>query len=313
MSESVTFKIEKNPFNATKQSAYMYKMSNVTFQRGLTILVGCNGAGKTTLLNDLKYRCGQDGIDYIDYDNLQHGGSSTLDAMINLGQGSVQDIARYWSSSEGERIHINIERLLHKIIQKTKDLKPGDNMFIFGDAIDSGSSIDHMSDVVETFKLVVEDMKNRNDLDIYFIVSANSYEMARHNKCFAVQKCEYIEFTDYEDYRTFIMKSRDLKDKRDYNYVEKISKPRGTHKKSSLEFKREKKSSGMKPKHSISIINYDPDDEESDEEDNRNKWKDIHETDPDLKNLTSTRKEVDKVYEYGDITSTGSTAGWSIV
>ena len=87
-------------------------------------------------------------------------------------------------------------------------------MWIFFDAIDSGLSVDNVVDVKEClFKTIFDDNPNT---DVYIIVSANEYELARDESCFDVYNGKYIKFKDYEDYRNFILKTRKIKDKRVY-------------------------------------------------------------------------------------------------
>ena len=45
------FKIERDCY---EDKNYLYKKGHVTFQPGLTVLVGCNGCGKTTLMKQLE-------------------------------------------------------------------------------------------------------------------------------------------------------------------------------------------------------------------------------------------------------------------
>ena len=51
-------------------------------------------------------------------------------------------------------------------------------------------------------------------LELYLVISANEYELARKESCFDVNKGKYITFKDYEDYRSFILNSRAFKENR---------------------------------------------------------------------------------------------------
>ena len=82
------------------------------------------------------------------------------------------------------------------------------------DAIDSGLSVDNVIEYKELlFKTILEDCKKRG-IEVYIIVSANEYELARGEKCFDVQNCEYVDIPDYETYRKLIINSRKYKNKR---------------------------------------------------------------------------------------------------
>ena len=50
--------------------------------------------------------------------------------------------------------------------------------------------------------------------DTVIVVSANEYEMARGENCFDVYNGKYIKFKDYEEYRQFILDSKEIKEKR---------------------------------------------------------------------------------------------------
>lgn len=81
------------------------------------------------------------------------------------------------------------------------------------DAVDSGLSVDNIVDVKEQlFKTVLE--YNYGN-EIYIVVSANEYEMARGEQCFDVYNGEYITFENYEDYRKMILESKKWKIERE--------------------------------------------------------------------------------------------------
>ena len=71
----------------------------------------------------------------------------------------------------------------------------------------------YIIEVKEMFKSMLEDT-NAMGLELYLIVSANEYELARGENCFDVNKGQYITFRDYEDYRSFILKSKAKKENR---------------------------------------------------------------------------------------------------
>lgn len=58
-------------------------------------------------------------------------------------------------------------------------------------------------------------LKNNFGKEIYILVVANEYEMARGEDCFDVRYGKYIKFKDYEDYRNFVLKSKEWKEERD--------------------------------------------------------------------------------------------------
>ena len=94
--------------------------------------------------------------------------------------------------------------------------------WILLDAIDSGLSVDNVVDVKELlFKTILEHNFGK---EIYIVVSANEYELARNEKCFDVYNGKYIKINNYEEYRDFILKSKEEKNEREDKAEEKRKK-----------------------------------------------------------------------------------------
>ena len=213
------------------------KPKEIDIQPGLTVLVGCNGAGKTTLLLNIKDHCKNNGVPCLHYDNLHDGGSYAMGNLFYAGD--YEGGADLFTSSEGEGIKINIGmksstykefvqngyvndpeyRLVRAFARYNKDdddeaeiVKSKDRVFLF-DAVDSGLSVDSVVEIRNMFDLMLEDNKDL-DRNIYIVIAANEYELARNADCFDVNAGCYVKFSDYEEYRNFIIKSRALKEKR---------------------------------------------------------------------------------------------------
>jgi hypothetical protein len=87
--------------------------------------------------------------------------------------------------------------------------EPVKERWILLDAIDSGLSVDNIVKLKEElFKTILEYNEGN---EIYIIVSANEYEMARQEQCFDVYNGKYITFNDYEEYRQFILETNEIK------------------------------------------------------------------------------------------------------
>lgn len=87
-----------------------------------------------------------------------------------------------------------------------------DEYWIFADAVDSGFSVDNVVELKdELFKLILDIHK---DKEVYIVITANAYEMARGEQCFDVINGKYVTIKSYEKYRSVILKSRDKKDSR---------------------------------------------------------------------------------------------------
>lgn len=200
------FKISKDPYGEEK----IYKKTSVTIETGVTVLVGCNGAGKTTMLKMIEDQLKESEEAYLYYDNLRDGNSSAMSKFGYYGQ--LDKLATMACSSEGERIMIVLGEKAGEIGRLARENRDRD-IYILFDAVDSGFSIDHICDLKELlFKTVLED----HPKDVYIICTANSYEMVRGEDCIDVSRCKHIRFKDYEEYRKFILKSRELKDERYY-------------------------------------------------------------------------------------------------
>lgn len=211
----------------------------IELQSGLTVLVGCNGAGKSTLIHNIKDEAIGNKIPYCMFDNMRDGGDSPLSAIIGgcreYAGDTLETGIALWSASEGEAIKLNVSRHsslykeflqsgyfkdrrheLRSIFSNNDDEDPTitDKRRIFlYDATDSGLSIDSVLELKALFGLLLEDAEKQG-LECYIIVAANEYEMCRDENCFDVNRGTYITFANYEEYRTHIIKSRKLKEKR---------------------------------------------------------------------------------------------------
>lgn len=224
-------KLWENPYG----DGSLYNKKYITFNPGLTVLVGCNGIGKTTLLRNIKASLKDKDIPYITFDNLQDGGDNAREKA-----GFEKDfsfLAASITSSEGENIVMNIGNLAAKLRHFISTGENGDKMsefielinsnlklnkkksintnerWILLDAIDSGLSIDNVCEIKYLFETIFNDTKSQ-DKDIYIIASANEYELANGENCLDVINGKFVKFKDYEDYKNLILMTRKEKEKR---------------------------------------------------------------------------------------------------
>ncbi len=214
----------------------LYKKKTITIKSGITVLVGCNGIGKTTLLHQIRDKLKKDNIPYIEFDDLHDGRSKSVSEASFYGDFGF--IAAAMCSSEGENIMLNINKLatrLGKFVKKGKDQKEENHIqlarlatkingkeikeepipnerWILLDAVDSGLSVDNVVDIKELLFKTILDYNYGND--IYIVISANAYEMARSEQCFDVYNGKYVKFKDYEEYRQFVLDSKEWKNGR---------------------------------------------------------------------------------------------------
>jgi ABC-type cobalamin/Fe3+-siderophores transport system ATPase subunit len=225
------FKLEPDWYG---EDIRMYKKKTITLEEGVTVLVGCNGIGKTTLLQQIQASLTKQKIPVLSFDNLHEGGSKSLSSAAFNGDWAFAATAM--ASSEGENIVMNVGQLagiLRRFIETGQVSKPRDKLaralarvmgdteteevtskerWILLDAIDSGLSVDNVIDIKEQlFQTILE---TKGDKEVYILVTANAYEMARGEQCFDVYNGKYIKLKTYEAYRKFILKTRAIKGQR---------------------------------------------------------------------------------------------------
>lgn len=227
------FKLKRNCYG---DEFKLYKKGTVTLNPGLTVLVGCNGIGKSTLLYQLSDSLKNDGIPCIKFDNLNDGGSHSVQEAAFYG--NFDFVSASFCSSEGENIVLNVSQLCRKLLhfletgetdkrksrmarvfreaagieEEVEEKEIPKERWILLDAVDSGLSVDNVIDMKEyLFKPLFE---HNFGNEIYIVISANEYEMANGEQCFDVHNGKYVTFKDYDEYRNFIIESRKYKDER---------------------------------------------------------------------------------------------------
>lgn len=241
----ITINTWRDPYDAGFTTI---KPKQVSFQPGLTVLVGCNGAGKSTLLMNIKEEVAEQKLPCHSYDNLVDGGNH-LGAILGGYGEEGDDLAlgvSLFTSSEGEEIKGNITResrlyksflelgyynnrdyKLRRIFKdKDEDEKIISNVrILLFDAVDSGMSVDAVIEIKALFDTMMQDAAKMG-IELYLIISANEYELARGSQCFDVNTGKYLTFADYEEYRDFIIKSRMKKEVRNKKTAERNEKRR---------------------------------------------------------------------------------------
>lgn len=225
------FNIEKNPYDEIK----IFKKKKLELKpNSVTCFIGCNGSGKTTLIREIKdqlyetakeikedfysnqfnkienilndnYKEKEYDTYYIDFDKSSDTTNSADDYITNAFGISF--------SSTGEGIIARFGRQLQVIgnfIRKIKNKK----VFIFLDDCDAGTSIDMIEDIKGVINYIINDCE-KNNLEYYIILTANSYELCKDYNCLSVHDFSYKTFKSYNSYKKFILKSRKLKEIRE--------------------------------------------------------------------------------------------------
>lgn len=239
---SYKLNLSNDPFN---NGFNIFQKKSVELSTGVTILVGCNGFGKSTFIALLIEQLKKENIPYYSYDNLHEGSSRSISRVLEEDDASFG--ALMLQSSEGENIIQTIGRFMgnmYNFIVTGENPDPkkrfSPNMideeevedddkedcckrFIIMDAVDSGLSIDNTIDFKAAFNFMISDAKQMG-IELYIIVATNSYEFANGEKCLDVYTGDYTKFADYDDYKSFILKTSDIKNERYDNYNKKIAK-----------------------------------------------------------------------------------------
>ena len=129
-----------------------------------------------------------------------------------LHTNQFEKLALLTASSEGEKLTQGFSDILSQVgafvRQRKEDNKP---FFITFDAVDSGLSIDEQIEYNNVFHMIHEDIKG---LDGYILVTSNNYELTKGFDCMDVYDGSTVKFDNYEDYKEFILKAREIKNRR---------------------------------------------------------------------------------------------------
>ena len=202
------------------------------------ILCGCNGYGKSTLM-----RCIMEEIRYpdgTDLNDVYHNPFMALYTqkekelekpyiLLTFDKGNrsghteesyLRGAMRDFTSSNGEGI---IDRFGDNLVAFKKWLadpscpKEDKTAFFFFDDVDAGTSIDMLLDVKAVIGYMAADCRKAGVFYI-FIVPSNAFEMTFGDApgwtCLDAITLKELHFKDYEDYRTYVQKTRKAKDKR---------------------------------------------------------------------------------------------------
>ena len=190
----------------------LYARKDLEIMPGLTLLVGCNGAGKTTLLKLLQSKVektaeNNDDIICLNYNNLVDGGTSSVGHALLSNKTELA--ANLFIASEGEKIRMNIGHFAGKIGSRVRANTSAKELWIFMDAIGSGMSIDAIVETKDFFHFIINENKH---MQVYIIVATNEYEYTDGERCLDVGKMKYVQFSNYEEYKKYILASRKRRD-----------------------------------------------------------------------------------------------------
>lgn len=191
----------------------------------LNCFIGCNGSGKTTLIEYLisylkKHYNAEDIGDRNPFRHIfsDEPAPETNTFYISFDKKSKEGVSEDYivrdlfinSQSTGESIIYRFGGTLAMMGDFLRNKNnSGSTLFVFFDDCDAGTSIDKIIDILDIFELIKTDAA-KNNITCYFVLTANSYEIARNSNCIDVSTYETYHFTDYESYKSFVLNSRKL-------------------------------------------------------------------------------------------------------
>lgn len=217
------FTIPKDPYD----ERIMFTKTTLTLEdNSISCLVGCNGSGKSTALYFIKRQLEKRGAyelrgKYLDLRGIFNKPKYNDEIFLffdkksktfNNEEESIFKEMLTNNLSTGESICNRFGdklALLGDAIRNPEN--KGKSIYIFMDDCDTGTSIDMINDIKSIFNLIIKDCK-QNEITYYIILTANSYELCKDIDCISVHDFQHKKFTSYEDYKEFVLKSRQFKE-----------------------------------------------------------------------------------------------------
>ena len=218
------FTIPKDPYD----ERIMFGKTTLTLEdNSISCLVGCNGSGKSTVLYFIKRQLEKRGAyelrgKYLDLRGIFNKPKYNDEIFLffdkksktfNNEEESIFKELLANTLSTGESIYNRFGdklALLGNAIRNPEN--KGKSIYVFMDDCDAGTSIDMINDIKSIFDLIIKDCK-KHGITYYLILTANSYELCKDVDCISIHDFTHKKFDDYEQYKKFILESREVKDK----------------------------------------------------------------------------------------------------
>lgn len=227
------FNIHNKNYYAENQ--VLYKKNKIFIpENSVSCLVGCNGIGKSTVIRQMIHdneNCLsktawdlQESHSFSlrglfeelpkreDFDEFYMNGNKNSSFGYSDDDFLKNDISTAWCST-GEA-NLRVAGPVFSILGQETKLLAGKRLFVFLDDLDVGVSIDYLREVVSAIKTMEKVMSERG-IKFYIILTANSYELAKHFNCIDSVSFKPVKFKDYEDYADYVVKTREYKNNRD--------------------------------------------------------------------------------------------------
>lgn len=222
------------------EGEYLFEKDQLTLTDQVTVFVGPNGYGKTTLVTMLKEALERDGavsfsnnaysrglerafklavtdesttdkpsIGFIAYDS--HADDHTNSISASLVNNNMQQLLLRRESSEGENNLISLADLFDNAQTVANENPDLEHLIIFVDGIDSGLSVDKIDFIVRNLDLKIKQVESQNpDLNVALVFTANHYEMVRNLPTIDPITFKKLNYNDYEEFRSDMIKKANL-------------------------------------------------------------------------------------------------------
>ena len=123
------------------------------------------------------------------------------------GKGGKGNLVCYNQRDFDQVYNIFLSDLFAKAAGSEKEEIATKERWILFDAVDSGLSIDMIFIFKDMLQNAVDYFK-KNDYNLFIVVAANSFELAKDMRCIDVITGKQVQFDDYTKYRQFVLESR---------------------------------------------------------------------------------------------------------
>lgn len=171
----------------------------------ITVLVGKNGYGKSSLLQGIEQWAANNKIPHVFWSDKRYGRTEGMDIL-----GFHEDfdwLSRMAFRSEGQTMLTSITRFfISGCSAATRNLKSGQNqIFLLIDQLDSGLDVHQIRYVKRVLRdTIIPDMRDRCKLDVYVVMTANSYEMVYGEDCVDPNTRKHMTFNTLDEYAKYI-------------------------------------------------------------------------------------------------------------
>ena len=195
---------------------------------GITVLTGCNGHGKSTTMKEIVKFMKDNNHPYLFYDATMHDVNTVTE---------TNTLTYCLQASEGEQVYAIFSEFVAMIRKERERCKWAKHpLILLIDGIGSGLSIDVIIEI-RNFLCFILDECIIQDVLPYICITSNSYELcnasgyfragkfkfdkSKHNeyvakyfRCYDPHSFEYLQFSSYNDFYKYTMKTSKMKSER---------------------------------------------------------------------------------------------------